>query len=45
MLYTHMQEVLTLKQKGLKKLYLKHCDIFANTGTKLKDNKKVNING
>ena len=28
MLYTQMQEVLTLKQKGLKKFYLKHSVIY-----------------
>ena len=40
-----MQEVLNLKQKALKKFYLKQCDIFATTETNLKDKEKVNING
>ena len=40
-----MQEVLNLKQKALKKFYLKQCDIFAITETNLKDKEKVNING
>ena len=46
MLYTPMQELFNLKQKILKKFYLKHSfDMFAITETNLKDKEKVNING